>query len=611
MQMYLFILAMLSWIGCVTVTAAHYSGWYVGNAWMWILWIVSSALSFYSAAGKKIRIRHPLIQRRSLVISILVSLLFLVTHIWNWSHAPWNIYGLFDDAAWDIYFANIHIGHAPFQAAFFDTVGYITRETVFHYYITAFFQLFGYNLFVFTGALLFLGYITISVTTLLIDRLFKNNVVTLCCALILNFFPLHYLHIFMGHRYAIAAPLMMLSLYFLYTAFMNGSSFRSALSALFGALCWGSAVMGKQYIYGLFLSGVFLLLFKKQRMFAWKYRHIIISWLISFLIVMTPVYIYILFHTSTYAIREQGLLQEFFLTIQVQGIQGLGVYASQIGEVFMSPVSYRRQFLVNYPVIPYVYYFLLLPSVVIVWIKKRYELIVLAILPVIGSFISGAYDFRILIAVPIWVLIMSYGIHTILRHIRLRIGMYILVIFGVLTTCVFVWNMSKNPHAQYLLPHKDVAVSRLIQDIVAGKEMQSVLLKWDEFRGEKSIATTYDVLMCPASAYAIMHVFLQAYDDKKILSFCDQGIAQLKTSDEVLHDNIRAILAYQPVQKDLKLIWEVTDTAHVAISIFSQIAPYGITEDIHETIEGIPFSLRVITIPQEQIQQFQHDVMLL
>lgn len=604
----LFLLAMLSWIGCLVVTAAHYSGWWVGNVWMWILWIVSSGLFICSAAGKKIRIRLPLIQRRCLAIIILVSLLFLVTHLWNWSSAPWNMYGLFDDAAWDIYFANTHIGHAPFQAAFFDTVGSITRETVFHYYITAFFQFFGYNLFVFTASLLFLGYITVSVTTLLVDRLFKNTIVTLCCAFILNFFPLHYLHIFMGHRYAIAAPLMMLSLYFLYTAFMHGSSFRSALSAVFGALCWGSAVMGKQYIYGLFFGGVILLLFRKQRMLAWKYRHVIFPWLISFVIVMTPVYMYLLFHMSTYAIREQELLREFFSILQQQGIQGIGVYASQIGEVFLSPATFRRQFLMDYPAIPYVYYALLLPGFVIVWIKKRYELLFLAILPVIGAFISGAYDFRILIAVPIWVLIMSYGIHAALPHVRLRIALYTLVIIGVFSTGMYVWNMSKNPHAQVLLPHADVAVSRLVQDIVAGKEHPSVLLKWDEFRGGKQRAATYDVLMCPASAYAIMHVFLQAYDDKSILSFCDQGIEQLKNSEEILGDNVRAVLAYQPGQKDLKLIWEVTDAAQHAIFLFSQIAPYGTSEDIHASVEGIPFSLRVLTIPKEKIQQFQYDV---
>ena len=159
---------------------------------------------------------------------IFVIVLYFSSHLINFSTAPWNQNGLFDDAAWDIYFAKNHVfAGIPFQAAYFDNVGLISREVVFHYYISIFFKLFGYNLLIFNISLLILGFITILFTTLIIQRLFKNVFITVLSAIIINFFPLHFLHIFAGHRYAIAAPLVVVSLYYLYTAFANNSRFRT------------------------------------------------------------------------------------------------------------------------------------------------------------------------------------------------------------------------------------------------------------------------------------------------------------------------------------------------------------------------------------------------
>jgi len=109
-----------------------------------------------------------LVRHKDLLISLFVLVLFFSSHLINFSIAPWNQNGLFDDAAWDIYFA-------------------------------------------------------------------KN-------------------HIFAGHRYTITAPLMTVSLYYLYTSFTNKSRPRAAISAIFAALCLGSAIMGKQYLYGLVLT---------------------------------------------------------------------------------------------------------------------------------------------------------------------------------------------------------------------------------------------------------------------------------------------------------------------------------------------------------------------
>jgi hypothetical protein len=44
------------------------------------------------------------------------------------------------------------------------------------------------------------------------------------------------------------------------------------------------------------------------------------------------------------------------------------------------------------------------------------------------------------------------------------------ILAGLITSSSYILKVSKNPNYQHFLPHKDVAVSRLVQDIVV--EMQ-------------------------------------------------------------------------------------------------------------------------------------------
>jgi hypothetical protein len=154
-----------------------------------------------------------------------------------------------------------------------------------------------------------------------------------------------------------------------------------------------------------------------------------------------------------------------------------------------------------------------------------------------------------------------------------------------------------------------VAVSRLVQDIVAGADKPTDEMKKNEFNRKINMARVpHDTLVCPLGAYAIMHVYLQDYDDKKILAFCDQGIQLLKTREEILSDNIRAISSYYPTDKDLKLIWEVSDKTAEIIKRFRVYRYYGFEEEFTGTVDGNQYALYTLTIKNEFTGQFKKEV---
>ena len=149
----------------------------------------------------------------------------------------------------------------------------------------------------------------------------------------------------------------------------------------------------------------------------------------------------------------------------------------------------------------------------------------------------------------------------------------------------------------------------MIQDIVVGSPNPTSEMKQDEFNREINLSkVSYDTFVCPYSSYAIMHLYLQDFDDKRILSFCNQGIQFLKKEEEILNDNISAIVNYQPTNKDLKLVWEVSNKSNVIINFFRNYRVYGLEEEIKGKIDGLPFSLYVLTIANENVKSFQRDV---
>src|SRR3954470_21334435 len=234
----------LSAIVCVVATSFHYTRKYPGNPFTWLAWLSCLAflLATYCPSRQEVKQWAASLwdDKRFLWVFVFLGLLFVVSHIWNFKTAPWNQNGLFDDAAWDIYFAKKYVfTHEPFQAAVSEG---IAREVGFHYYITPFFLLFGYNLLTFNCALLLLGLVTFIFTCLIIHQLFGNYFVTILSAIVFNFLPLQFIETFVGHRSAMAAHLITGSLYLLMTGFSRRSTFRIAVSGILAALCVESAI---------------------------------------------------------------------------------------------------------------------------------------------------------------------------------------------------------------------------------------------------------------------------------------------------------------------------------------------------------------------------------
>lgn len=597
----------------------HFTHIYYANNISWATWLFSLFFLFLAFLhGKKDYLRNFKIDKKYLLLVFLVIVVYWVSHLFNFSTAPWNSNGLFDDAAWDIYFAKNHVLVPPAQAAYFDTVGYISREVVFHYYITLFFKVFGYNLLIFNFSLMLLGFTTVLFTTLIVYRLFKNLFLAVTSLFLINFLPLHFMHVFMGHRYAIEVPLMMISLYFLHSAFLDRSYIKAVVSALFAALCLDSAIMGKQYLLGLFAAGFLSLFYVRKRKLS-KNLGLTSTWMVGFIISAAPILTYILFNYNDYSLREHGLLRDFLESFSKGGLFGIAPYTNQLKLLFFAKKTFERQFLVDFYPIPLTYYFLLVPGLVILFYKKRFEILLLATIPIFATFVSGSYDFRILPAAPFWIISIIYFIDWLRQKFIVDRKSWInwfflsfsflLVLIGLLQSISYIIKVSEDPNYQYLLPHKDVAVSRVVQDLVIAANNPTDKMKISELNRRIDISkVSFDTFFCPYSSYAIAHLFLQNYDDKKILSFCNEGIQLLKTPQEILSDNLRTIENYNG-DKDLKLIWEVSPKSIKIIENFKQFEKYGFGQTVSGRVDGNNYSLYLLTIDGINMVNFKKEVL--
>jgi hypothetical protein len=368
-----------------------------------------------------------------------------------------------------------------------------------------------------------------------------------------------------------------------------------------------------------------------------------IIFLISFIIAATPLLVYIGYHTQDYFIRESSLTKEFFEKYQKDGYEGIKPYVDYMNEVFVKDFSFRRQFVPGFPVIPLPYYLIIIPGLIAAVLMKRYEIFFISTIPAAGSFIAGCYDFRVLISAPAWIIAMSAYLYycfgdlvkkeknTIaplnkpenmkgnksgrftkgIRYCAAAASVAI-IIWGLIPAISYINKVSKDSNYLYLLPHKDVAVSRVVQDIVLGAEQPSAEMKTDELNRKSDLSQVpYDTLVSPQGAYAIMHLFLQNYDDKKILAFNNQTIQAILSPEEVLKNNIEAIKNYTAASKDLKLVWEVSDKSQKAIDFFSKFKGYGTDETVTRSCDGVSFSLYIMTIKNENIEKLKNDLQLL
>jgi hypothetical protein len=157
----------------------------------------------------------------------------------------------------------------------------------------------------------------------------------------------------MGHRYAICAPLMMVSLYFLYVGFDRKSMVRISIGSVAAALCMSSAIMGKQYIYALIGTLFLFALFTfKQKDLRNAYLPYVTLAGLGFLVALVPLLTYILVNPSMYTHRESSLLGEFIQQMQAQGLGPLGSNLKKLYATLFADRYAGRQFMLGFPILP-------------------------------------------------------------------------------------------------------------------------------------------------------------------------------------------------------------------------------------------------------------------
>jgi hypothetical protein len=270
--------------------------------------------------------------------------------------------------------------------------------------------------------------------------------------------------------------------------------------------------------------------------------------------------------------------------------------------------------------IPLPYYWLLLPGFVLALWQKRFEIVLLATLPVVGVFVTGgaAVEQRLLLAIPFWIILISF---TLAGLLKLRPWPSVQILFcaiaalilldGLIPSVRYIYAKTKTPFEVGQYAQHQVAVSRFLKHLVAGQEHPGPpRLERDEFNRIKGIADPpYDTFICQMDAYSIIHLFLHDYDDDKILSFC-AGLpsSSVMTEQDVWNANKRAILSYVSSSKDLKLIWERDPKTEKIIRMFQSLRDLGIEDSISFSFGGRVRTFYVLNIGNKNIRQFQARV---
>jgi len=559
-------------------------------------------------------------------------LFFVVAHLWNLRTAPWNGDGIFDDAAVDLLFLKTHVIGRPFQAAWFYTYGFPhAREPLFHYYLWPWLHLFGYNILANEAALLALWCTTFLFTLLLTDLFFESYIVTSVIALVFTFLPFAFIYTFVGYYYEMVVPLCVASLYFLHVGFKTDSSFCLALGGIAAGLCLASSLLGQQYVLALLVFVVLCAVFDRKglkRDFNWRR---VLTVIYGFAAGATPILAYIVFNRHEYASH-----QSFYLPSFLQAVRGhpspndMTYYLKHLWSSFFT-IPGPRLFLPDALPIPLPYYWLLLPGFVVALWQKRFEIVLLATIPVVGVFISAGpvVEHRLLLAIPFWIILIGFGLNSV-TQVRLPLNFKIflwslsvlVLMLGLAPSIQYIYAKAKDPSSIPFFKQQDVAVARFLKAIVAGRTPPSVSrLEHDEFNRVQGISDPpYETLICASEAKVVLELFVHDYDigagsydpiisgNEKILSFCGGQPMFIMTGQAIWSHNKKAIANYVPNGKDLKLIWESGSTAEHIIEILRPLRDLATEESLSLSFGGRVRTFYVLNIHYENIRQFQERV---
>jgi hypothetical protein len=551
---------------CAVGATFHYLKWAWGNpahSVGWLLGMLFLLLAFSPRPRQIVASLRTLLNAKT-GFFVFWILFYVITHLWNFRTSPWNGNALFDESGWDLYFLKHHIIGQPFQPLWPDHI-MMARETLFHYYVWAFLSLFGYNILSYEAALFVIWCTTFVFTLLLVHLFCRSYIVTSVAAILFNFLPFAFLFTFAGYRYPMSTALAVASLYFLHLGFKNDSSFYLSLGGITAGLCLAAAIPGKQYVLVLLLFALIyagLHLRTLRRSVKWGSVSLVVY---GFLAGAMPLLLYIAFNYAAYTGYEKEFIDHFFDALMGKPSRtGFRWYVTRLwGCFFRNPGE--RQFIPDALPIPLPYYLFLLPGLVMALIRKRYELVMLAIIPVVGGFVAGAEERRVgLLPMPFWIVLMAFTIAAIVQlksrpllKASLSGAAMIVLLTGLIPAVQYISGKTRNPFSVYHFAQEEVAASRFLRNIVAGKQPADPHLERNEFKRHRGPDAAYDTLICPDRAYSILHLFLHDYGDQDILSFCGGSPMFVMAQQEIWRLNKNAIASYVPRGKDLRLVWEI------------------------------------------------------
>src|SRR4029077_10676331 len=152
-----------------------------------------------------------------------------------------------------------------------------------------------------------------------------------------------------------------------------------------------------------------------------------------------------------------------------------------------------------------------------------------------------------------------------LLRLRLPLGFKIIILgvagsalaCGFVPSIQYIYGKTKSPFSVYHFAQAEVAASRFLKNIVAGREPTNPHLERDELKRHEGPDAAYDTLICPYLAYSTLHLFLHDYGDQKILSFCGGSPMVVMAQQEIWRLNKKAIVTYVQRGKHLKLFWHI------------------------------------------------------
>jgi DNA-binding beta-propeller fold protein YncE len=603
---------------CVFGGIAHYRKASWGDAWQPIGWLLSMLflVAAFTASPRELAGRLKSLANPKAAFFLFWSLFFVISHLWNFRTAPWNGDALFDESGWDLWYLKTYVIGHPYQAAWLHFP--ISRETLFHYYVWGFLSLFGFNILSYQAALFVIWFTTFLFTLLLVDLFFRSYIVTSVTALVFNFLPFAFIYTFAGYRYPMAVALAVVSLYFLHVGFRNGSPFCLSLGGIAAGLCLASSISGKQYLLGLAVAAPLYALC------YWRHVKQGGTWISVALVVYgflagaASILLYIVFNRVNYTLYESSFLRDFWHAMQSAPFPvGIRPFIEQLRSCFFS-IPALRFFIPDTLPIPLPYYWFLVPGVVLAVWEKRFEIVLLATIPVVGAFIAKAIENRLLLPIPFWMILMSFTVAWLLKlrpwpGVQVVVGAVaaLILLDGLVPSVRYIYSKTKSPFSIRYYAQHEVAVSRFLRHVVAGQEHPGPPhLEHNELNRIEGIPdASYDTFVCQDDAYSIIHLFFRDYDDEKILSFCaGYPFFFVLTEQDVWNANKKAVATYVPSNKHLKLIWERNPKTERIIRLFQSLRDFGTEDSISFSFGGRMRTFYVLNIPGENIPQFQQLV---